>query len=129
MVDTNMKKCFIRVIPYRKKWTLLPLILEHATPGCKIHTDEHRSYFSLKKYGFKHTSVKHKLYYKAFDGTHTNLIESIWSQLKTVNKQRRGTAMDKFPLHVDEWLWRWNKSLGGDVFDMFLGDIAKYYPI
>ena len=106
----------------------MPHIIKHVKKGARIHSDEHRTYLCLK-HGLKLTTVKHKKFYKALDGTHTNLIESLWNQLKSVNKQRQGTSLKMFPLHIDEWSWRWNKSLDGDIFDLFLEAVGKFYPV
>jgi transposase-like protein len=49
--------------------------------GSELHTDDHRSYYSLDKH-YKHKVVRHAYgeYYK--DGAHTNGIESVWALLK-----------------------------------------------
>ena len=131
IIDTSTKRILIEIVPDRKKWTLLPIILRHVLPGTEIHSDEARSYFCLKHHGYIHKTVKHKAEYKSADGTHTNNIENVWSHVKYQNKNTRGTYVRKFPLYIDEFIYKWNRKLDGDegFFENFVKDIADNYLV
>lgn len=130
MIDSLSKKCVVRIVPNRTSNTLVPIIKHHCVPNCKIWSDEAAAYHCLTREGFTHRTVKHKTEFKAQDGTHTNLIENLWSHIKHVNKKCKGTSERLFSLHVDEFIWFWNrKHEPGDVFDKFLGDIARFYKV
>ena len=60
MVEVETGKCLVRVVPDRKKRTLLPIIQEFIVPGSVIHSDEAHSYFCLTQHGFVHRTVKHQ---------------------------------------------------------------------
>ena len=125
----------IRIVPDRKKNTLLPIIQEFILQGTEIHSDEARAYFCLSRNGYIHKTVKHKETYKSADGTHTNNIENLWSQVKYVNKKHKGTCLKHFALHLDEFLYRKHRRINAglnvndNIFDVLLSDIANFYRV
>ena len=135
MVKVETGKCLVRVVPDRKKRALLPIIQEFIVPGSVIHSDEAHSYFCLTQHGFVHRTVKHKETYKSLDGTHTNNIENLWSQVKYVNKKTKGTCAKHFAMHIDEFLYRKNRRINAglkandNIFDLILADIAHFYRV
>ena len=129
MIDTTTKQVYVQIVPDRKKWTLLPIINKFIVRGSKIYNDEHRSYHCLGLHGYDHKTVKHKANYVAPDGTHTNNIENLWSLIKSANKQKYGTTKKMFPLHLDEFVYRFNKKNVPDLFEEFIEDIKQYYPV
>lgn len=129
MIDTQTKKCVVNIVPNRKKETLIPIIQKHVTPGATIYSDEAATYKCLRQKGFVHRTVKHKTEFKSATGVHTNIIENLWSNLKYINKKRKGMARQIVPLVLDEFLYRWNRKLDGEMFTLFIEDIARYYPV
>lgn len=129
IVDRNSKQCHIQLVPNRTRETLLPIIELHIPVGTVINTDEAPVYRILNQQGFEHYTVCHKQTYVAPDGTHTNMIEGIWSHLKQVLKEKRGVTNDKLPAHIDEFLYRWNRKNEGEMYDLILHDICVQYPV
>lgn len=128
MVDTITKKCVVRIVPDRKQVTLLPIITRFVHPNATIHSDEAAMYKILGNIGYNHRTVKHKSEFKSADGTHTNNIENLWSNIKYVNKKIKGTSENMLALHTDEFIWCWNcKQMQGDTFERFSQHIAMYY--
>lgn len=128
MVDTVTKHCVVRIVPDRKQVTLLPIITRYVHANATIHSDEAAMYKILGRMGYTHRTVKHKLEFKAADGTHTNNIENLWSHIKYMNKKIKGTNEKMLALHLDEFIWRWNsKHMHGNTFDRFIEHIAQYY--
>ena len=37
------------------------------------------------------------------------------------------TRESMLPLHLDEFQYRWNRKFDGDLFELFLKDIAHFY--
>ena len=71
------------------------------------------------------TRLKHKEHYVSVDGTHMNTIENFWTHMKNHFKTMHGVTSDNLPLHLDEYIYRWNCKNEGDIFDLILNDIAE----
>ena len=129
MNDTVTKQCYVCIVEDRSQDTLLPIILRYIQLGSEIHSDEARAYFSLNQHGYLHRTVKHKDEFVAIDGTHTNSIENLWSHLKMQLKKKYGMTSNNFPLHLDEFVYRFNKKNEASMFETFIKDIVKHYPV
>lgn len=129
LIDRQTKLCHLQLVPNRTRDVLLPIIELHVVRDSIIHTDEAPVYRILSQRGYEHYTVCHKETYVAPDGTHTNLIESVWAQVKQVFKEKRGVRNDKMPAHLDEWLYRWNRKNEGPTFELILQDIALQNPV
>ena len=129
IIDTTSKQCMIRLVPDRTRDTLLPIIARYVKLGTTIFSDEARMYFTLNQHGYVHRTVKHKEEYKAADGTHTNSIENLWSHLKSKSKQMFGFTSENFPLHLDEFVYKFNKKDSPNMFETFIKDVGNYYPV
>ena len=129
LIDTTSKQCLVRLVPDRTRDTLLPIIVRYVHLGTTIFSDEARMYFTLNQHGYVHKTVKHKEEYKAIDGTHTNSIENLWTHLKSKGKKMFGFTSKNFPLHLDEFVYKFNKKDTPDMFETFTSDIAQYYPV
>ena len=79
--------------------------------------------------GFIHKTVIHKNKFIARDGTHTNYIKNVWSNLKTHLKSIHGSQDEMVDGHVDEFICRYNQKTEGRIFDLMFVDIATYYPV
>ena len=116
IIDTETKKCIVQIVPNRERATLLPIIRTHVPLGTIIHTDSARVYHCLEDVGYEHYMVNHSTgEYVAPDGTHTNTIENLWSHIKVHFKQMRGTKESMLPIHLDEFIYRWNRKFDGGV--------------
>lgn len=118
--------CHLQYIQDRKRTTLFPIILRFVALGNTIHSDEYSIYATLNQEGFEHKTVKHKEEYVSADGTHTNSIENVWTHMKNHFKKMHGFQKENLPLHLDEYIYRWNRKNEGDMFDLFLQDLANF---
>ena len=101
----------------RKKPTLTNIIKDHVKPGRNfffleekfllffsgtvIKSDQWRAYNSLNEEGYKHLTVNHSIEFVSSEGVHTQLIESLWSQVKMIFKIKRGTRKKMLPGYLD----------------------------
>jgi IS1 family transposase len=92
MVEEESNLCVFWAVKDRTKDTLLELIKSHIAQGAIIKSDEWRSYASLGEEGYNHLTVNHSLKFVDESGVHTQLIESMWSQLKSIIKVKRGST-------------------------------------
>ncbi len=129
LIDITSKKCVLRLVPNRQAQTLVPIITQNCVPNCTIHSDEAAMYTGLSGHGFTHRTVCHKDNFVAPNGVHTNTIEGFWGHLKAHFKAMNGTNRDMLPLHVDEFMYRHNNKGNGNLYDIFVQDIARYYPV
>ena len=83
-----------------KASTLVPFKLEHALTGFVLVSDEKDENQRLRKYGFNHSTVYHKL--KLVDPETT---VSISRPLKGPGRMRR-SACPFFESHLDKIVWR-----------------------
>ncbi len=89
-----------KVVPDRKKATLLPLIKEHIKDGSTLYTDYHCAYDNLWREGFKQGRVNHSQKEYVRGEAHTNTIESYWARLKL---SIRGTHVHVSPKHLEKY--------------------------
>ena len=124
-------KVYAKVVPNRKKETIVNAIIPVIEKGTTVNTDEFPAYpFAMKE--FEHKVINHLEKY--VDGNiHTNGIENFWSCLK---RGLGGTYIAVEPFHlfryVDEQAFRFNNrkdNLGnplhdGERFKIALGHVA-----
>ncbi len=129
-IDRQSRKCKMRLVPNRTRQTLAPIIRTWVRQGSTIHTDQARVYANLNTMNFRHCTVCHKEnFVDPNDGTHTNIVENLFSNLKSELKHMRGTKSD-LAGHIDEFVYRWNRTKGaqhGDLFLFLLEDISSVY--
>ncbi len=80
LIDVTSKQCVLQLVGDRKATTLVPIINQHCTPNCEIHSDEARMYTGLSGNGFTHKTVCHADNFVGPNGVHTNNIEGFWVQ-------------------------------------------------
>ena len=129
IIDRKTQKCVIRLVPDKSHASLLPIIESCTVDAATVFTDEAPMYKCLSHLGFDHKSVCHKREFKTPDGVHTNTIEGLWSNLKSGFKKMHGTKDTCMALHIDEFVYRWNRKKEGDIFDLLIADIATQYPV
>ena len=109
---------------------LIPLITRHVAPGSTINSDGAKVYKKLDQMNYIHKTCIHKDHFvNPIDGTHSNWIENVWSNLKSKIKSIRGSQNDMLDGHIDEYLYRYNRKEEGSIFNLLLSDISILYPI
>lgn len=106
IVDTSTQPAtgFATMIADRTSATIIPIIERVVRPGSIIHTDEARSYLSLKKY--EHSSVCHKYHFvDPITGVHTQHVESWNNKIKSSIKQCHGIDEDKREAFLQEFMF------------------------
>lgn len=124
-VVDKVTRVFARVIPDKKADTILPIICAQVVSGATIHTDEHRSYSSLSRYGYIHGTVCHKYtFVDSFTGVDTQSVESINNCIKYYIKMRKGISTELRQLFLNEFCFRFNNK--GVLLSKLL-DLIKVY--
>jgi transposase-like protein len=90
-----------RVVPDNKAATLLPIVEQYVAKGTVLSTDQWLAYRGLRKLGYQHDSVNHRIRQWAKGDTHTNTIEGFWSNFKN---SVRGTHKSISPKHMQKYL-------------------------
>ena len=63
------------------------------------------------------------------DGVHTNSIENVWSNLKVHLRSVHGSQGIMLDGYIDEYQYRYNRKLEGDMYNLMVQDIATYYRV
>jgi transposase-like protein len=71
-----------RVVPDRKKHSLLAFVQNTVDPGAQVYTDEANAYLDLRWEGYKHASVNHSKKQYVNGNVSTNGVENFWALLK-----------------------------------------------
>ncbi len=129
MIDVTTKQSVLRLVPNIKTETLVPIIKEYCVQNAEIHSDKAAMYHDLESEGFIHRTVCHQDNFVAPNGTHTNNIESYWGHLKNHFRRMNGTNRKMLPLHIDEYMYRHNNKLNGDLYQILIRDIARFHPV
>lgn len=104
---------------------LLPIIEKNVAQGTHINSDELRSYTTLKRRGYSHTTVNHSKLEYARGTTYTNTIEGFWSQLKrSLDGTYHAVSPKYLQNYVDEFTFRYNYRLQ-PIFPVLLERVAK----
>jgi len=124
MVERN-GRTILRHIPNTGKYSLLKEIQEHIDPSSHVITDQYSGYIQLKKHGYKHSFVNHKITY-VVGNIHTNNIENIWSILKRgIYGVYRQVDKKYLQAYANEYAWRFNNRHAQDkMFDLLLARVA-----
>jgi hypothetical protein len=106
---------------------LQPLILTNVKDGATVHSDGHKSYTSLPKYGYDHRTTNHGIgeYYTEY--SYTQNIENVWSHIKRgIKGVYRHVGTRYVQLYANEYAWRYNHRQHKVLFWYLLADII--YP-
>ena len=106
---------------------LQPLILTNVKYGATVHSDGHKSYTSLPKYGYDHRTTNHGIgeYYTEY--SYTQNIENVWSHIKRgIKGVYRHVGARYVQLYANEYAWRYNHRQHKVLFWYLLADII--YP-
>lgn len=130
MVEENTGRCVLWAVRRRNRETLTNIIVDHVHSGSTIKSDQWGAYSQLSQIGFEHLTVNHSINFVSADGTHTQLIESVWSQVKGTLKQKRGTNKRGLAGYLDLYSFFCDaKSQQRSVLDLFVGliQMGNYY--
>lgn len=104
---------------------LLPVIIKNVTPYTTIYSDEWRSYKTLPRYGFTHTTVNHSKLEYVRGIAHTNTIEGYWSQLKrSIDGTYHSVSPKYLQSYLNEFSFRYNFR-GVAVYPLLLTQASK----
>lgn len=88
---------------------LLPAIQDGVALTAQIYSDEWRSYKSLPKLGYTHTTVNHSALEYVRGSAHTNTIEGFWSQLKrSIDGTYHAVSPKYLQSYLNEFTFRYN---------------------
>lgn len=105
---------------------LQPLILNNVKKRTLIHSDGHRSYASLYKFGHEHRTTTHELGEYYTEDSSTQNIENVWSHLKRgIKGIYRHVEPGYLQLYANEYAWRYNHRQHGVLFWHLLEDITS----
>jgi len=104
---------------------LLPIIENNISQGTHINSDEYRTYKTLKRRGYSHTTVNHSKLEYVRGTAYTNTIEGFWSQLKrSLDGTYHAVSPKYLQNYVDEFTFRYNYRLQ-PIFPVLLERVAK----
>jgi transposase-like protein len=99
-----------RVVANVRRATLEPHILANVKKGSTVSTDELKSYATLARSGYKHSSVNHSKEEWVRGETHVQGIEGFWSLLKRAIKGTHVHVSRKYlSNYLVEFEYRWNE--------------------
>jgi transposase-like protein len=101
VVEEGTNRCVLWTVRRRNKETLSKLIKDHVVAGSTVKSDEWGAYKGLGDQGYNHLTVNHSVSFVNSKGVHTQLIESLWAQVKCVLKAKRGTSQNHLPGYLD----------------------------
>ena len=88
---------------------LVPAIQGNVELSAHIYSDEWRSYKSLPKLGYAHTTVNHSALEYVRGSAHTNTIEGFWSQLKrSIDGTYHAVSPKYLQSYLNEFTFRYN---------------------
>lgn len=90
-----------RIVPDKRRLTVVPHILHTVRPGSRIATDEGGAFRNLRDEGYQHGTVNHRDGEYVRGPVHTNTIEGFWAVLK---RGINGTHVWVSPKHLSKYL-------------------------
>ena len=102
------------VVPNRTRSTIFPLVRASVRPQSTVHTDEYRTYRTIRYMsfmGYTHEAVNHAVdeYVCRETGATVNAIEGFWAQLKRgINGTHIHVSGKHLPKYLGEFEYRWN---------------------
>ena len=106
MIEETTGLNVLWLVDDRKRTTLFNIIREHIHPGATIKSDEAAQYKALDELGYSHLAVNHSVNFVSSSGVHTQAIECLWSQVKSLLKAKRGTRTELLAGYLDLYSFR-----------------------
>ncbi|KAM0686185.1 hypothetical protein COBT_002595, partial [Conglomerata obtusa] len=108
-VVDSITKDRAKVISDKKMEAIYSTICKRVVNSLIINTDEHKTYFSLQKFGYIHDTVCLKYFFiKTVIGAHTQRVESFNNALKLNIKAQKGVKTNLRPSFLTFFAWKWN---------------------
>lgn len=125
-VERNTGKVYIKHVKTTGVRVLMPEIEGHIAQGSIIYSDEHRSYMTLHKRGYRHFTTNHSKHERVHPNNadnYTQTIENFWSTWKP---RMRGTFRHVGPGYIEAYAWEfaWRYS-NRDKPSMFWALMAR----
>lgn len=110
-IERRGRRVRIERIKSVNRESLTSFIARNVRRGSIVHTDSFKSYLDVPKYGYKHCRVNHFLTFKdSKSGACTNLIESVWAQMRRHWNRFCGGFRNNLNLWIAEIEWRVENS-------------------
>lgn len=105
--ETDEKRIFLKIVPNRRIETMSTLLSQEIEAGSILVTDGYPSYpQAANNCNFLHLFVNHNSGFVNRDGDHTNLIENVWSHLKSHLRTVHGVLRADMESFVAEFTFR-----------------------
>jgi IS1 family transposase len=130
-VQVGSKKVLLKVVPNRKRTTLLPLILSHVKSQSTIVTDQYKTYQILARLPqYSYFTVNHSVnYVDPTTGKHTQRIESVWQKMKEkIVKRAYGVSRAHLQSYLDRHAWLFTFGDRRMVMFNFWRQVRELYP-
>jgi hypothetical protein len=103
--ENNCNNLRIEVLPNRRMETIKDFLMRNVLPNTIIRSDGYPSYPRAVESNFCiHEIINHSEGFINAEGIHTNLIENVWSHLKTSLRSKRGVMYKNMKLFVKEFV-------------------------
>ncbi|KAG0436423.1 hypothetical protein DMUE_4235 [Dictyocoela muelleri] len=118
VVERETGRCYLKVVPNRKKSTLENIISNIIVESTIICTDQAKMYGSLDELGFIHFDVCHKKnFVDPQTRAHTQTIESLWNHFKKKKHMEYGIAKKRLQAYCEVFsFFRNNRNLSFEDF-------------
>jgi hypothetical protein len=129
---TTPSRGYYQVVEHRDRGTLLPIIDKCLLPGSELHTDDWGAYDGICQHlpnrVARHRVVNHSQnFVDPVTGVHTQEIESVWNDLKSKIKGKRGVHRDDLQSFLNDRMWRqWRGE--DNVLANFFPVLALQFP-
>jgi hypothetical protein len=126
--EDNHENLILEVLPDRTVSTLTDFFSRNVLPGSIIKSDGYPSYpRAIENSGCVHVIINHSLGFTNEQGDHTNLIENVWSHLKTELRTRRGVMLSNMKNFAREFVIfrKYNSNRSTESSSIFFKKIIK----
>lgn len=107
VVKGRPSELFMKLVPNRRKETILRVMREFIKRNSIIVTDGYPSYPpAVHDFESVHIIVNHSEGFRNNDGYTTNYIENVWSHFKTEYRSRHGLPHSQIELFIEEFVFR-----------------------
>lgn len=121
IIEEGTKRNVLWMVDERNATTLISIIKQHVITNATIKSDEWRAYSSLRDEDYNHLTVNHSVNFVSTEGVHTQLIEGLWSQVKSMLKTKCGTGSEQLPGYLDLYSFQSEaKYEQKDILDKFI---------
>jgi hypothetical protein len=106
---------------------IAPEIKQSVDDQATIYTDEHPTYRSLRKRGYKHDMVNHGDQQYVVGRVHTQNVENLWSNMKRgIRGVYRHVDSQYLQAYADEYAFRYSHRHHPSMFWALAGRVQKF---